>query len=294
MDPLSLISAITAVLALIVGIVTWLFPKNETEVSTGQKENEDDPDDLLEKITKNKQITVGFFHYPPLIEAVDSNNGVSASGLYAEILRSVAIKNGLVIHWKQLNLCNLTDEVINNKVDIVNCVFQTVERARHVDFTAFLHSVAVGGIAKRSQKLIHSQSDLLASNARVVVCRGEIGHEFATHVLGIPNSRLTIIETDDTQKIIAFVQGGQADIAIADSISVKNYLDNAGNTKPVLKAMFRRTPLSICQNGVMIRRKQKKLANWLDTEMKFALKTKEIQGIETEILTEFRGIIGKL
>lgn len=84
----------------------------------------------------------------------------------------LGLKNGIEITWVPMNISETTAAVLERKVEFIACVFQTAERSKYVDFTAFLHSVTVGGVSRASEKQIRSQSDLMASDKKVAVCRG--------------------------------------------------------------------------------------------------------------------------
>ena len=279
---------VLAIAGLIFGFYAWYKPRQlESVVRDGDIEN------LLEEITSSKKMRVGFFNYPPLITEPELS-GEPAGGLYGRMTEILGLKNGIEITWVPMNISETTAAVLERKVEVIACVFQTAERSKYVDFTAFLHSVTVGGVSRASEKQIRSQSDLMASDKKVAVCRGEIGHEFVERIVAIPRKRLLVLDTDKISRVMALVKSGQADIALSDSVSIKNYLDGHNDDCPRLKSLFRARPLAICPNGAMIPRGQSDLGEWLDSEYRKVREEPEIRNIEEALLNEYKGIISQL
>ncbi len=245
--------------------------------------------DVLSNIKKNKLIKVGWFPYPPFVYPTDTD---IPTGLYPKLLNSIAKSNELEIIWKQLNLSESIQSVQNGTIDFFLCIFQTPARSKQVDFTAFLHSVAIAGISNPAFNHIASQADLRNSHARIVVGLGEIGYEIAVLDLKIPKTRLLVVETDDPIRIISMVETGEADIALVDAISCSNYLKR--KTDSNLKLIFDKNPISICSNGVMIPRNQKKLSKWINKQFHEHRMHPEIIEEENIILKEYENIINQL
>jgi hypothetical protein len=106
---------------------------------------------------------------------------------------------------------------------------------------------------------------------------------------------LIIIENEDVSKIVSYVEIGQADIAILDSASVKNFFDNHYVRKDgTLKPIFQTNPLHMCLNGIMIPQEQHKLAKWLQAEISTQRLTEGIVSIEKDLLKEYANIIVRL
>jgi hypothetical protein len=288
---------IVTIVGSFIAVGAWFFPREakKRQLETpSQIINKQRRVDKHQSILATKKLKVGYFHYPPFIKCPENPLNENPSGLYATLLQKAVETENLSIEWHLYNLGDAIHAVNSGEVDIFNCIFQTAVRAENCDFTAFLHSVAVGGVALRSYNVVRSQADLSSTSCRVVVCKGEIGHEFAEKVLKIPKSRLTTIDTQVIANICSFVQTGHADIALADSISCQNWLNENSNSKPAMKPIFRRVPLYICQTGIMLPREQLNLAKWLETKIRICVALPEIIQMESEILDEYHGIIHKL
>lgn len=281
-----------AIASLIVGIIALYFAWLQIDYRFKKKNPQGESKDILTNILEKKIIRVGWFNYPPFIQQDQQKSNVPI-GLYPLITQEVAIKFDLEIKWKFINLSESVETIKENKVDVVLSVFQTPNRARQVDFTCFMHSIIVGGVAKKSINDIHSQSELLRSNYSITVAKNEIGHELV-EAIKIPRSRITIIDTNDISKIIGFVKSGETDLVLLDSVSIKNYFrNNAQAATKNIKQIFIRRPLAICHNGIMIPQNQIEFANWLDTEFRLVRDREDITAFENLCLTDYQAEVSK-
>ncbi len=260
---------------LVVAIIALYFAWLQVDHRFKKKKNLNKKSvDVLNKILQSRKIKIGYFNYPPFIE-FDSRNPETPTGLYPLILDRVSKKFNLEVKWVQINIGESVSMIENQETDIIVSIFQTANRARKADFTAFLHSITVGGVTKKSIKDVNSLSDLLKSQYKIVVSKGEIGHELING-LKIPNSRVTVIDTDNISKIVSFVRSGDAQIALLDSVSIKNYFSKTADSYlKSLKPIFINRPLEICHMGTMIPIGQKKLSDWIEEESRVARNDKK-------------------
>lgn len=286
MDPIALTSLIVGIIALYFG---WL--QVDHRFKKGQLNKPSSEHNVLNDILSKKSITIGWFNYPPFVES--NNNSEVPIGIYPLLAQKIASKYDLKVVWKQLNLSETVEAVRKRDVDIVVSVFQTPNRARNVDFTSFLHSITVSGVIKSTINDIHSQSDLLTSNYSITVAKNEIGHEFVD-AIKIPKSRITVVDGNDISKIISFVKSGDTDIVLIDSVSIKNYFAKTPKSeRKNIKEVFKKRPLAICHNGIMILQNQIDLANWLDTVFRDARSNNDAVEYENNCLMDYEEIVSK-
>lgn len=207
-------------------------------------------------------------------------------------MEAIAKKNSLKIKWVQIKICETVPYILKGKIDFALCVFQTAQRSEIVDFTAFMHTISAGGATILSNDSIKTPGDIRSS--RVVVCRGEIGHELAIKVLKIPKKQLKIFETEEIIDIIAFVSSGRADIALADAVSIQNFINSTNNDPPLIKQLFREQPLGVYPNGIMVNKNQRNLKNWLNKQFKNTLKLESFQLSEKGVLENYPSIVTKI
>lgn len=252
-----------------------------------------DNNDLLSLIFSRRRLVVGVFRYPPLMDYEAINGQLRPLGIYGELLALLAKRCSLNLEIVPTNLSDSVIAVEQGSIDFMACLFQTPRRSRRLSFTALLHSIAVGGVTLKSSDRFQTPSDLQRSDCMIAVCREEIGHEFATDVLSIPKQQLVIVDSQDIASIAGPLISGEADVALADAISCQRFLDRRRKSRPALKPLFRSNPLMICQNGFMLKRGEKRLAEWLDKELRLLRDHPLIKQKEDEALEEFAGILSR-
>ena len=212
-------------------------------------------------------------------------------GFYAEIFKHIGQANDLRIIWIAMSPCASIQAIKNERVDIFISIFQTSKRTSRVDFTAFMHSVRVCGMTKKSNNTFHSQANLTNSNTSIVVIRDDIGYEFVESAK-IDGQRLTIIEADDVSKVIHLLESGHVDVAVLDSVSIFNYLEEFGSS--ILKPIFTNSPVAICLNGIILPLRQRDLLDWLDLQCKNARLLNPIEKLEINFLKKYHSLITRL
>ncbi|QDK80824.1 amino acid ABC transporter substrate-binding protein [Spirosoma sp. KCTC 42546] len=286
------IATFVGIVGVAIAVLAWLKPKSPI-LTTPKTPVNSVHVDILTHVKETKILRVGYCHYPPFcystVDDVEKHDG-----LYINLLRAFCQTQGIEAQFEQIRFSSSIDYLLADKADILLSIFQTPKRSRSVDFTAFLHTVSVSGIVRKTENRITSQSDLLQYPLTFVVCRGEIGHELLETSIKISPSKVTVIDTSNIADIVAFVAAKKADIAIADSLSCQHALDARGAEGPLLKPVLRRRPLYLCQNGIMLPLNQEKLSDWLDKGLKSQLKLPEFQIMENDLLEKYNGIISKI
>lgn len=253
-------------------------------------ESGDVPVHTLARMNLTNRLRIGYLHYPPF--SLDSEGG--PSGFYVDLIRTLCESIGVAPEFRLVRFSSAIRSVLDDKVDLVLCIFQTPRRSRVVDFAGFLHSVSVSGVVRYSERRVSSQSDLVSSKLKFVVCRDEIGHEILVDQLRIPEKQMLIVDTNNVSDIIDLVASGKADIAIADSLSCEIGLAARNQQKPKLRPVLRRLPLSMCPNGVMIPREQPDFSEWIDTGLKKIRQQGDFPQREVQLLSDLEGIVIKM
>jgi ABC-type amino acid transport substrate-binding protein len=294
MDPI-ILTIIGVIVTVLIGVPALYYQRRQTRLAEIAHVAAQLPPvnriDVMARIRAEKRVRIGVVHYPPFATMLSDEE---PSGLYVELLRELCATEGIDPIFKQVRFSSAVDCVRDDQLDAVLSVFQTPRRSRIVDFCAFMHTVSVSGIVRRTEDRITSQSDLLQLRLAFVVCRDEIGHELLQDALRVPLERLMIIETSNIADIAEMVAAKKADIAIADSLSCCHALAARGAEGPKLKPVLRRRPLYHCFNGVMIARNQDPLADWLEKQLKTLLARDDFRKKENAILEEYHAIISKV
>ncbi|HWM23920.1 MAG TPA: transporter substrate-binding domain-containing protein [Chthoniobacterales bacterium] len=218
----------------------------------------------LDRVLETKVLRVGFFHFPPLIDYDETATSVLATGLYAEILNRLAIKEGLRIEWCPLKLSEAVRSVTQHQIDCYACIMKSDVRYRECDFVGLLHSISVIGIVRKTGQSVISLSDLRNKrHIKVAVCQGEIGHQIASDTLKIPRQRLVELDTSDITQIISQVRDGHASVALADALSCKRMMKIPG-AETEFELVFTNSSILTVPNGYMIAKDEGKFSDWFD------------------------------
>ena len=294
MDPISL-TIIGIVVTALIGLPALYYQRRQTRLAEAAhiaaKLNTVAQADVMARIRGEKRMRIGIVHYPPFAAMLGDEE---PSGLYVELMRELCVTEGIDPVFKQVRFSSAVGCVRDDRLDAVLSIFQTPRRSRTVDFCAFMHTVSVSGVVRRTEDRITSQADLLQLQLAFVVCREEIGHELLEDALRVPIERLTVIDTSNIADIIAMVAAKKADIAIADSLSCHHGLAARRAEGPRLKPVLRRRPLYHCFNGVMIGRNQEPFADWLEKGLKSLLARDDFRKKEATILEEYHAIVSKV
>lgn len=288
-------SFLLTVFSIVIAVIALIYQRRQTTLAEEARQHVTPPHhvDHLQRMFETKSLRIGYLHYPPFsIAPLDDSE--PPQGYYVDLIRTLCESNDIVPVFQHVRFGSAISTIMNHELDVVVSIFQTPRRAQTVDFTCFLHSVAVSGITRSKEERISSQSDLVDIPFTLVVCRDEIGHEILEDQLKIPHNRMIVIDTSNIADIVEMVSAKKADVAIADSLSCYHALAARGAEGPRLRPILRRHPIGYCPNGFMVGKNQKPLANWIETGIKTLRKEERFRRNEDAILEEFHGVIGKI
>jgi polar amino acid transport system substrate-binding protein len=205
---------------------------------------------ILQKIQKTKVINAGYIPYPPFV-IVDPNTR-KLSGYFIELMDEIVANMGkdYKIHYEETTWGTMVVGVQSGKFDIVvSGIFSTIPRAMQVTFSRPVLLVGLSAVARAGDNRFKTVDDLKKPNLVVAVTAGEVGHTYAqTH---LPNAKLIVMDTPDITRPMLEVISGRADIGIADSMSVFNFVE-AHKGKVV--NVFADNPLYLWGTGLMLPR----------------------------------------
>ncbi len=259
--------------------------------STPSQVDKPNASDTLASVLATNTVRVGFFRFPPFIDYFENNGNIVPSGLFGEMFKSVAQKHSLAMSCIPLNVGDAIGAIEDGSVDLILGVFQTPERSKRVDFSALLYSFKIGGIALASLQSVRAIGDLQRDDVKIAVCKGEVGHEWAANTLRIPKRRLKVLDSHSLDEVVNVVESGVADVALSAFVTLKQYLQQRNETRPRLRLMFQRDPVTVCAEGVMVARGQDAWADWLDTQLKSAREHPRIRELERLALSSFPNVV---
>jgi polar amino acid transport system substrate-binding protein len=107
----------------------------------------------------------------------------------------------------------------------------------------------LSAVARAGDNRFKTEADLRKRGLTVAVTAGEVGHSYAQKFL--PEAKLIVLDTPDITRPMLEVLSGRADIGIADSMSVYNFVQaHKANTVNV----FAERPLYLYGTGLLLPR----------------------------------------
>ena len=248
---------------------------------------------VLDKIQSSKLLRVGCLWYPPFVEYKIVRNSIEASGFYPDILTALAKSQGIRVQFSVLKWHEAIDALGCRDVDIVACVLKSAERRASCDFAGTIFRIGVGAVVQSEQIKIKDHGDLARDDVSIAVTKGEIGWTYATENLELTANpvRFTVFEDTNIQTMMALVEKGTVDCALADSLSCAQFIEASNDGAQPLLDIFATNPIHVEDNSLMIAKDNRDLADWLESGINALRTLPAIKLREQEIETMYPGIL---
>lgn len=205
---------------------------------------------VLQNIQRTKTINAGYIPYPPFV-IVDPNTK-KLSGYFIDLMNEIVANMGqdIKINYEETTWGTMVVGVQSGKFDVVvSGIFSTIPRSMQVTFTRPVMLVGLSAVARNDDTRFKTDEDLKKPGLTIAVTAGEVGHGYAKQFL--PNAKLIVLDTPDITRPMLEVLAGRADIGIADSMSVYNFVDaHKGKAANV----FADRPLYLYGTGLLLPR----------------------------------------
>lgn len=205
---------------------------------------------ILQNIQKTKTINAGYIPYPPFV-IVDPNTK-KLSGYFIDMMNEIVANmgQGIKINYEETTWGTMVVGVQSGKFDVVvSGIFSTIPRSMQVTFTRPVMLVGLSAVARSGDTRFKTDEDLKKPGLTIAVTAGEVGHGYAKQFL--PNAKLIVLDTPDITRPMLEVLAGRADVGIADSMSVYNFVDaHKGKAANV----FADRPLYLYGTGLLLPR----------------------------------------
>jgi polar amino acid transport system substrate-binding protein len=232
---------------------------------------------VLQNVQQTKTINAGYIPYPPFV-IVDPNTK-KLSGYFIELMDAIVANMGqdIKINYEETTWGTMVVGVQSGKFDVVvSGIFSTIPRAMQVTFTRPVMLVGLSAVARSDDTRFKTDADLKKSGLTVAVTAGEVGHTYAQQFL--PEAKLIVIDTPDITRPMLEVISGQADIGIADSMSVYNFVEAH---KGQVMNVFAERPLYLYGTGLMLPR-DLQWKDFLDQAISFLEYSKVLDRLEAK------------
>lgn len=232
---------------------------------------------ILQNVQKTKVIKAGYIPYPPFV-MVDPNTR-ELSGFFIEVMDEIVSRMGpdMKIDYEETTWGTMVVGVQSGKFDVVvSGIFSTIPRSMQVTFSRPLLLVGLSAVARADDSRFQTEEDLQKDGLVVAVTAGEVGHTYAQQYL--PKAKLIVMDTPDITRPMLEVMTGRADIGIADSMSVYNFVEAH---KAKASNLFAERPLYLYGTGLMLPR-DLQWKDFIDQSISFLEYSKVLERLENK------------
>lgn len=291
-----------AVVAVVLSGVGWLVAQpfrastKNLRPSAHQVAGRADSESGLDDVMDRKAIKVGVLDYPPLMTFTrDDRGSTTATGIYPRLISKFAKEEGIAVEWVVLNWSEIIDSVKQGRVHLVASVFWTPKRSEHATFCAMLHRIATTGIVRSDEARIETHEDLKRGDLKIGVVRGEIGWEYSIDMLNLAfeSKRFKVLDQVDVRSAAELVENLVVDVVLADSLSCWLAIQQASERGITLKQVFVNDQLYTCDSGIMIKRDDTRLRDWLERGVRKWRNDPELLAAEDSQLAGLKQIVKK-
>ena len=245
--------------------------------STGKKT---DYKSVYEKIIQTNTIEVGYINYPPGF-IIDPNSG-KYSGIFQEVLESIAQKNNLTIKYKEpVSWATMIQDVNLKKVDLIaNPVWATEARRESADFSNPVYYSPIGVFVRfDDNRFKDNYSTINNSNINIAAVQGEVNNEIGKN--DFPLANLDPFPDDvDVSQLFLEIRNGRKDVTFAEPMFAHDYMKKNPNT---IKNIGLRNPIRNYPNCYMVKKDEPELMNFLNQNINELAK----EGILDSILSKY-------
>jgi polar amino acid transport system substrate-binding protein len=205
---------------------------------------------ILQKIQRTKVIHAGYIPYPPF--AIVDPATKKLSGYFIDLMDTIVAEmgQGIKIEYEETTWGTMVVGAQSGKFDVVvSGILSTIPRAMQVTFTRPVMLLGLSAVARADDNRFKTEADLHKPGLTIAVTAGEVGHSYAQKFL--PDAKLIVLDTPDITRPMLEVISKRADIGIADSISVANFVQAH---KGVVTNVFADRPLLLWGTGLLLPR----------------------------------------
>jgi polar amino acid transport system substrate-binding protein len=232
---------------------------------------------ILQKIARTKVIHAGYIPYPPF--AIVDPATKKLSGYFIEMMDAIVAEmgQGIKIEYEETTWGTMVVGAQSGKFDVVvSGILSTIPRAMQVTFTRPVMLLGLSAVARADDNRFKTEADLRKPGLTIAVTAGEVGHSYAQKFL--PDAKLIVLDTPDITRPMLEVLSKRADIGIADSISVANFVQAH---KGVATNVFAERPLLRWGTGLLLPR-DLQWKDFLDQSINFLEYTNVLDRLEAK------------
>jgi len=267
------IISVTITLSLISIILSIFVLRNKPEFVQAES--------VLDKIQRTGKIIACTVVDPPAV-IKDPKTGVF-SGHQVDALNLIAQKINVTVEWNETTFGNAAAELQSKRCDIVATdLFANVPRAAAVAFTRPpLFYIGESAIVRKNGKFTNIKDvyEFDKPGITVAVATGESGDIFVKENFTKAKVRMIDVESADLSRFAVEVSSGRADVAIADSNTIRLY----AAVHPEVVDLFKDNPFALNPVGWAVRQDDLRWKDFIETSLQFL----DTQGILSKLEKQY-------
>lgn len=227
----------------------------------------------LDRILDDRQLRVGYIHYPPTAFR-DASTG-ELRGHFVDAIEEIVrqLDPGIQITYVETTWADFTAALATGRVDLsIAGTFTTIPRAKVVAFTRPLVFLGRGAVVRRDDGRFlpdRGPEQFDRPDIRVAVVDGEGSHEFVLSNFDHLEN-VAVLSGSDLSQSLAAVSAGRADVGLSDAMETSKY----AREHPEVVDLFEGQPYDVTPIAWAVRHGDHEWRQFLNT----ALSTLEAQG----------------
>lgn len=242
-------------LALIVLVSLTACIKNTTQQSSNITSKS-----ILENISANGKVKIGYLVFPPTITK-NPNNG-ELGGHLIETIKEIARLNKWSTEFIETDWTGFATGLESSRFDIsVVPTFVTVPRALSVYFTRPLFYGGNSAVTKTNEARFTTLESIDKPNVTVAVTQGEAGDEYVK--ANFKKAKILRFSGGDQSLAFQSVVAGRADIALGDA-----YVTSAfAKANPQVKDLFASVPYNLTPVSWAVKKGDNEMLSFLNSSL---------------------------
>lgn len=266
-------SSVVIIISLIAIVLSVMALRSKSEVLS--------PESVLDKVQRTGKIVACTVVDPPGV-IKDAKTGVF-SGHQIDAFNLIAKKINVAVEWHESTFGNAAAELQSKRCDIVvTDFFANVPRSAAVAFTRPpLFYIGESAIVRKDGVFtkINNIYEFDKPNITIAVATGESGDIFVRENFTKAKVRRIDVESADLSRFEVEVSSGRADVAIADSNTIRLYAEK----HPEVLNLFKDNPFGLNPVGWAVRQDDWRWKDFVETSLQFL----ETQGILIQLENKY-------
>jgi polar amino acid transport system substrate-binding protein len=226
----------------------------------------------LDRILKEKKVTVGYIPSPP--GTVKDPKTGDVSGFYVEAVRLAFKQVDVEPAFVETTWSSFAAGLETGQFDLsIAGTFATVPRAAKIDFTRPVSYLGYSAVAKKGEARFKEVSDLNQDGVRIAVIRGGASVDYAKE--NFPKAQIVALGSGNLLAPFEEVMAGRADVGMEDAWQARRYV----REHPDAVDLFAGRPYNVLPIAWSVKRGNFDLLNFMNVAIDWLMVNGRMQEI---------------